>query len=43
MVFSDAPYNVAVAGNLSGLGKMKHREFAMASSEINYRADAPSW
>lgn len=35
MVFSDPPYNVAIAGNVSGLGKTKHREFAMASGEMN--------
>jgi ParB-like chromosome segregation protein Spo0J len=35
MVFTDPPYNVAIAGNVSGLGKVKHREFAMASGEMN--------
>jgi hypothetical protein len=35
MVFTDPPYNVAIAGNVSGLGKIKHREFAMASGEMN--------
>jgi predicted phage terminase large subunit-like protein len=35
MVFTDPPYNVPIAGNVSGLGKMKHREFAMASGEMN--------
>jgi DNA modification methylase len=35
MVFTDPPYNVAIAGNVSGLGKMKHREFAMASGEMS--------
>jgi ParB-like nuclease domain len=35
MVFTDPPYNVAIAGNVSGLGKAKHREFAMASGEMN--------
>ncbi len=34
MVFSDPPYNVAIAGHVSGLGKVKHREFAMASGEM---------
>jgi DNA modification methylase len=37
MVFTDPPYNVAIAGNVSGLGKVKHREFAMASGEMNAR------
>ena len=35
MAFSDPPYNVAIAGNVSGLGKVKHREFAMASGEMS--------
>lgn len=35
MVFVDPPYNVPIAGNVSGLGKAKHREFAMASGEMN--------
>ena len=33
MVFTDPPYNVEIAGNVSGLGRVKHREFAMASGE----------
>jgi DNA methylase len=35
MVFTDPPYNVEIAGNVSGLGRVKHREFAMASGEMN--------
>jgi DNA modification methylase len=35
VVFTDPPYNVAIAGNVSGLGKNKHREFAMASGEMS--------
>lgn len=35
MVMTDAPYNVAVQGFVSGLGKVKHREFAMASGEMS--------
>jgi DNA modification methylase len=34
MVSTDPPYNVAIAGNVSGLGKIQHREFAMASGEM---------
>jgi hypothetical protein len=34
MVFTDPPYNVAIDGNVSGLGKIRHREFAMASGEM---------
>ena len=35
MVFTDPPYNVAIEGNVSGLGKTRHREFAMASGEMS--------
>jgi len=35
LVFTDPPYNVAIAGNVSGLGRHKHREFAMASGEMS--------
>lgn len=35
MVFQDAPYNVPVDGHVGGLGKTKHREFAMASGEMS--------
>src|ERR1700733_8911073 len=34
MVFTDPPYNVAIDGNVSGLGKIRHRKFAMASGEM---------
>jgi DNA modification methylase len=34
MVFTDPPYNVAIDGNVSGLGTIRHREFAMASGEM---------
>jgi hypothetical protein len=34
MVFTDPPYNVRITGNVSGLGRVKHREFAMASGEM---------
>lgn len=34
MVFTDPPYNVAIEGNVSGLGAIRHREFAMASGEM---------
>lgn len=33
-VFTDPPYNVRVEGHVSGLGKIRHREFAMASGEM---------
>jgi DNA modification methylase len=37
MVFTDPPYNVRIAGNVSGLGMAQHREFAMASGEMTRR------
>jgi DNA modification methylase len=33
-VFSDPPYNVAIDGHVSGLGKVRHREFLMAAGEM---------
>lgn len=35
MVFTDPPYNVPISGHVSGLGAIQHREFAMASGEMN--------
>jgi DNA modification methylase len=35
MVFTDPPYNVRIDGNVSGLGRVHHREFAMASGEMS--------
>lgn len=34
-VLTDPPYNVPIAGNVSGLGKKVHAEFAMASGELS--------
>ena len=34
MVFTDPPYNVPIDGHASGLGKLHHRDFAMASGEM---------
>jgi ParB-like nuclease domain len=34
-VFTDPPYNVRIQGNVSGLGRVKHGEFAMASGEMS--------
>lgn len=34
IVFADPPYNVKIHGNVSGLGKIKHSDFAMASGEM---------
>jgi DNA modification methylase len=35
LVFTDPPYNVAINGNVCGLGAVKHREFAFASGEMS--------
>lgn len=35
MVFSDPPYNVPIAGHVSGNGEVVHPEFAMASGEMS--------
>jgi DNA modification methylase len=35
MSFGDPPFNVKVGGHVSGLGKVKHAEFAMASGEMS--------
>lgn len=35
MAFSDPPYNVKIEGHVSGLGQVKHREFAMAAGEMS--------
>jgi DNA modification methylase len=35
LVFTDPPYNVRIDGNVSGLGKTRHREFEMASGEMD--------
>jgi DNA modification methylase len=34
MVFTDPPYNVPIDGHVSGKGKIRHREFEMASGEM---------
>lgn len=35
LVLTDPPFNVRVDGNVSGLGKVRHQEFAMASGEMS--------
>jgi len=35
LVFTDPPWNVPISGHAGGLGKIKHREFAMASGEMS--------
>jgi DNA modification methylase len=41
-VFADPPYNVPIAGFVSGLGRIRHGDFAMASGEMS-RADFTSF
>lgn len=40
LVFVDPPYNVPVSGHVCGLGRVRHREFAMASGEMSSEAFA---
>jgi DNA modification methylase len=35
MIFTDPPYNVPIEGNVSGLGAIQHRDFAMACGEMD--------
>ena len=35
LVFVDPPYNVSIDGHVSGLGRTRHAEFAMASGEMS--------
>lgn len=38
LIFTDPPYNVPIDGHVCGLGKIQHREFAMASGEMSPQA-----
>ena len=38
LVFTDPPYNVPIDGHAGGLGRIKHREFAMAAGEMSREA-----
>jgi DNA modification methylase len=38
MVFTDPPYNVPIHGHVSGRGRIRHRDFAMASGELDRQA-----
>jgi DNA modification methylase len=38
VIFSDPPFNLRIEGHVSGLGAIHHREFAMASGEMDERA-----
>ncbi len=35
IIFCDSPYNVKIEGNVSGLGKNKHKDFEMGCGEMN--------
>jgi DNA modification methylase len=38
LIFTDPPYNVAIDGHVGGLGRVRHREFAMATGEMSEAA-----
>ena len=38
VVISNPPYNLKIVGNVSGLGAVRHREFAMASGEMTMQS-----
>jgi DNA modification methylase len=35
LVFTDPPYNVPISGHVSGKGRVRHREFLMASGQLS--------
>lgn len=37
VVFTDPPYNVPIDGHVCGLGRIRHREFAMGAGEMSIR------
>lgn len=38
LLFTDPPYNVPIDGHVTGLGRVRHREFALASGEMDETA-----
>jgi DNA modification methylase len=38
LIFTDPPYNVPIDGHVCGLGRIRHREFAMATGEMSVEA-----
>ena len=38
LVFTDPPYNVPIDGHVCGLGRVRHREFAMGAGEMSQAA-----
>src|SRR6185295_15187657 len=35
LIFTDPPYGCAIAGNVSGLGRVKHEDFVMGAGEVS--------
>jgi DNA modification methylase len=38
LIFTDPPYNVPIDGHVCGLGRIRHREFAMGAGEMSKEA-----
>ncbi|PHR25778.1 MAG: DNA methylase N-4 [Hoeflea sp.] len=38
LLFTDPPYNVPIDGHVTGLGRVRHREFTLASGEMDQAA-----
>src|SRR5215211_1729487 len=38
LIFTDPPYNVPIDGHVTGLGRIRHREFAMGEGEMSVEA-----
>jgi hypothetical protein len=38
LLFTDPPYNMPIDGHVTGLGRVRHREFALASGEMDEAA-----
>jgi DNA modification methylase len=38
LLFTDPPYNVSIDGHVTGLGRIRHREFAMGVGEMSVEA-----
>jgi DNA modification methylase len=38
LIFTDPPYNVPIDGHVTGHGRVRHREFAMAAGEMSSQA-----
>ena len=38
LLFTDPPYNVPIDGHVTGLGRIRHREFAMGAGEMSVAA-----